>query len=170
MTESDKSLFENVLQSHYVSQDSNSKIDRDPIVSDLTADELILTENFGFEPLSTVTGTSVFHINQQLLNSTSHYLENSSNGYLSGFKLALSRIKKQAENLNAHGIIGLKFDIIPVPTGTTTFAFMATGTAVNMNADNILYRFASPSMFMTTMSAQELFQLAALGYRPVTVV
>jgi uncharacterized protein YbjQ (UPF0145 family) len=131
--------------------------------SDLSANELLLLGESGFEPLGVVSGTSVYQIGFEQSHWTrDQEIEPLSRALLRGRELALSRAAEQAAGLGAHGVVSLRLKVGGYEWAPNMAEFVAVGTAVEQ-ADAA----APESPFATDLSGQELWALRRAGFRPV---
>ena len=81
-----------------------------------------------------------------------------------GYRLAIGRLRDEATEVGAHGVVGvdLLFENLVGSTGTATF--FARGTAVKHPGGAPL-----PSPFLTNASGQHFERLIALGYVPAGI-
>src|SRR5450432_2905411 len=83
-----------------------------PFTSDLTIDELLLLEDVGFEPIELVLGASYFHIGYQSSAwSQNQELTEMSQMMLLARQTAMADIQRQAHDLGADGVLGMRIEI-----------------------------------------------------------
>lgn len=82
-----------------------------------------------------------------------------------GYETAVSRLRDEARELGAHGVVGIELTVGDLVGGYATWTFRATGTAVTLPG-------APPPAepFTTTITGQHLERLIILGFVPVTLV
>jgi uncharacterized protein YbjQ (UPF0145 family) len=131
--------------------------------SDLSASELLLLSEAGFEPLGVVAGTSVYQIGFEQSHWTrNEEIEPLSKALLHGRELAAERALEQAAALGAHGVVSLRLKVGAYEWAPNIAEFVALGTAVRQAGA------AAPARpFATTLSGQDIWALRRAGYRPV---
>jgi len=139
--------------------------------SDLSVSEYTLLGEAGFEPLGFVLGSSVYHIGVQ----AGKWSQNMELGILSqamyhARDLAMSRMRAEAAQLNADGIVGVEIQIQDYVWGEDVIDFVATGTAVRSLRGGAGYRAPDGRAFTSDLSAQDFFRLLAAGAVPVSFV
>lgn len=149
--------------------------------SDLSVNEFALLEREGIRPLTQVMGSSIFkHGWQNLPYGPGSNWGGSSYGYgartteltsISGAfngarERALARLREEAALVGADAVVGVRIDDGEHEwAGDGTVEFTAFGTAVRLPE---ALRTGEP--VITDLSAQQYWQLARAGYRPVGVV
>src|SRR5436305_883657 len=99
--------------------------------SDLTVNEFLLVKQAGFTPLGLVLGTSVYHCGFQLGRwSKNQEMTVLSQAMYHARELAMTRMQREAEALEAEGIVGVQLDQQNHVWGSHTTEFFAIGTAV----------------------------------------
>ena len=91
--------------------------------SDLSVSEYVLLGEAGFEPLGSVVGSSIFHIGLQV----GRWNQNQELGVLtqamySARELAMSRMRAEADQLGADGIVGVKLKMQQTPGGRASWS------------------------------------------------
>lgn len=80
--------------------------------SDLTVNEYLLVADAGFEPLGLVVGSSIYHVGYQRRQFTaSHELTVLSQALYHARELAMERMTAEAEELGAHGVVGVRLQV-----------------------------------------------------------
>ncbi len=139
--------------------------------SDLSVSEYTLLGEAGFEPLGFVLGSSVYHIGVQ----AGKWSQNMELGILSqamyhARDLAMSRMRAEAAQLNADGIVGVQIQIQDYVWGEDVIDFVATGTAVRSLRGDGAFRAPGGRAFTSDLSAQDFFRLLVAGAVPVAFV
>src|SRR5256885_1868950 len=104
--------------------------------SDLTVNEFLLVKQAGFAPLGMVMGVCVYHVAHRTLgNVLSNLGQNTelpqfTQALYDARELAMARMQKEAETLEAEGIVGVQLDQQNHVWGSHTTEFFAIGTAV----------------------------------------
>ncbi|HXP18684.1 MAG TPA: heavy metal-binding domain-containing protein [Streptosporangiaceae bacterium] len=139
--------------------------------SDLSVSEYALLGEAGFEPLGFVVGSSMYHIGLQ----AGKWSENSELDVLTmamynARELAMSRMRGEAQRLNADGIVGVQLIIQEYVWGADVLEFMATGTAVHALPGQSVPRAPDGGPFTSDLSAQDFYRLLAAGATPIAFV
>jgi len=139
--------------------------------SDLSVSEYTLLGEAGFEPLGFVLGSSVYHIGVQ----AGKWSQNMELGILSqamyhARDLAMSRMRAEAAQLNADGIVVVQIQIQDYVWGEDVIDFVATGTAVRSLRGDGAFRAPGGRAFTSDLSAQDFFRLLVAGAVPVAFV
>ena len=150
--------------------DARQRLSSNLFTSDLTVDELVCLEDLGAEPLGLVMGSSIYHIGLQLASYTQNQeLTVLTQAMHSARSLAISRMEKEAEMLEADGVAGVHFNVNRYEWGPELIEFVAVGTAIRTASDA-----GGPSLrpphgrpFASDLSGQELWKLVRAGFRPV---
>jgi uncharacterized protein YbjQ (UPF0145 family) len=137
--------------------------------SDLTVNEYLLVEDAGFEPLGLVLGTSIYHVGYQRRQiGQSHELTVLSQALYHARELAMERMTAEAEQLGAHGVVGVRLEVKGFGSGGHVAEFLAVGTAVRHRDDDHLPAHGRP--FTSDLSGQDFWTLLRTGARPVGLV
>jgi uncharacterized protein YbjQ (UPF0145 family) len=137
--------------------------------SDLSTKEFALTRNVGYQPLSQVMGSSIYHAGWQFRRTYSSFttateLTTLSQAHQHSAQLALSRLQQEAALLKAHGVIGVRFARRDYEWGANMLEVTAIGTAIRL-PDISLPQFP----FLSDLSGQEFWTLLQAGYYPVGI-
>jgi uncharacterized protein YbjQ (UPF0145 family) len=138
--------------------------------SDLSTNELFLTRRLGYQPLSQVMGSSIYHIGWQYTRTYTwdtqvSELSTISNAHRHAAQFALSRLEQEAMLLRAHGVIGVRFIRRDQDWAQNLIEYTAIGTAVR------LPNLPLPSRpFLSDLSGQEFWTLMQAGYYPAGIV
>jgi uncharacterized protein YbjQ (UPF0145 family) len=138
--------------------------------SDLSAKELLLTRQQGYQPLSQVMGSSIYQVGWQYTrqyswNTVAQELTTLSNAHRQAAQLALGRLEQEARLLRAHGVIGVRFTQRSYEWGSNLIEYTAIGTAVKLPNTPLGTR-----PFLSDLSGQEFWTLLQAGYYPAGLV
>ncbi len=138
--------------------------------SDLSSRELLLTRQRGYQPLSQVMGSSIYHIGWQYTRqygwgTSSQELTTLSHAHQHAAQLALGRLEQEATLLRAHGVIGGRFTRRSYEWGSDLLEYTAIGTAIKLPNVPLGNR-----PFLSDLSGQEFWTLLQAGYYPAGVV
>lgn len=139
--------------------------------SDLSVSEYVLLGEAGFEPLGFVVGSSIYHIGIQISRwGQNQELQVLTQAMYSARELAMARMRAEADQLAADGIVGVNLRIQAYVWGQEVLEFIATGTAVRSLAGGGAHRAPDGRAFTSDLSAQDFFRLLAAGAVPVAFV
>jgi uncharacterized protein YbjQ (UPF0145 family) len=139
--------------------------------SDLSVSEYVLLGEAGFEPLGFVVGSSIYHIGVQIGRwSQNQELTVLTQAMYNARELAMSRMRAEADHLQADGIVGVQLRMQMYAWGEGCLEFVATGTAVRHLAGSGAHRAPDGRAFTSDLSAQDFFRLLAAGAVPVSFV
>jgi uncharacterized protein YbjQ (UPF0145 family) len=143
----------------------------DVVTSDLSVSEYLLLAEAGYEPLGFVAGSSMHHIGLP----AAKWPQNAEIDVLTaamrtGRDLAMSRMRAQAQQLSADGIVGVQLVIHEYLWGGDVMEFLATGTAVRSRPGQPSQRPPDGEAFTCDLSVQDLYRLRAAGAVPVACV
>jgi len=139
--------------------------------SDLSVSEYVLLGEAGFEPLGFVVGSSIYHVGLQVGRwSQNQELQVLTQAMYSARELAMLRMRVEAGQLGADGIVGVNLRMQMYAWGQEVLEFVATGTAVKAVAGNGAHRAPDGQAFTSDLSAQDFFRLLAAGAVPVAFV
>lgn len=138
--------------------------------SDLSVNELLLTREQGYSPLSQVMGSSIYHVGWQYARRYSwdtyeQELTTVSQAHQHAAQLALGRLEQEAALLKAHGVIGVRFTQRNYEWGNDLIEYSAIGTAIKLPNTPLGAR-----PFLSDLSGQEFWTLLQAGYYPTGVV
>ena len=134
--------------------------------SDLSVNELALTQQTGYDPLGQVMGSSIYHVGWQWLpqwSGASGELEVLTAAYYQARHLAIGRLQQEAALLGATGVIGVRLERKSYEWGAGMLEFAAIGTAIRERDTPPMQ---SPP-FISDLSGSEFWMLRQAGYRPV---
>jgi uncharacterized protein YbjQ (UPF0145 family) len=137
--------------------------------SDLSTNEFALTRNAGYQPLSQVMGSSIYHVQWQYARTYAGYpsateLTTISQAHLQAAQFALSRLEQEAALLKAHGVVGVRFVTRNYEWGSNMLEYTAIGTAIRLPDTAVPQR-----PFLSDLSGQEFWTLLQTGYSPVGI-
>jgi uncharacterized protein YbjQ (UPF0145 family) len=139
--------------------------------SDLSVSEYALLGEAGFEPLGFVVGSSIYHVGLQVARwSQNQELQVLSQAMYNARELAMARMRAEADQLRADGIVGVNLRMQMYAWGQDVLEFIATGTAVRALAGNGAHRAPDGRAFTSDLSGQDFFRLLASGAVPVAFV
>ncbi|HXW47564.1 MAG TPA: heavy metal-binding domain-containing protein [Streptosporangiaceae bacterium] len=139
--------------------------------SDLSVSEYVLLGEAGFEPLGFVVGSSIYHVGLQIGRwGQNMELQVLTQAMYSARELAMSRMRAEADHLDADGIVGVQLRMQMYAWGQDVLEFVATGTAVRALAGHGGHRAPDGRAFTSDLSAQDFFRLLAAGSVPVAFV
>ncbi len=139
--------------------------------SDLSVNEFVLVQEAGFEPLSMVVGSSMYHVGIQIGRwKQSVELDVLTQAMYHGRTNAMDRMLAEASRVGADGVVGMRLDLVMYEGGQDVLEFMAVGTAVRSKANPGAYRAPNGQPFTSDLSGQEFFTLVRAGHLPVSFV
>jgi uncharacterized protein YbjQ (UPF0145 family) len=139
--------------------------------SDLSVAEYALLCEVGFEPLGFVVGSTIYHIGMQQASWTQNTeLEVLTQAMYNARELAMSRMRNEAQQLNADGIVGVELLIQDYAWTEDELEFVAAGTAVRAQANPGSLRAPDGGPFTSNLSVQDFYRLLATGATPVAFV
>jgi uncharacterized protein YbjQ (UPF0145 family) len=139
--------------------------------SDLSVSEYALLGEAGFEPLGFVVGSSIYHVGLQVARwNRNTELQVLTQAMYNARELAMSRMRSEADHLQADGIVGVNLKMQMYAWGQSCLEFVATGTAVRHLTGQGAHRAPDGGAFTSDLSAQDFFRLLAAGAVPVGFV
>lgn len=135
--------------------------------SNLSVDEWMMVDEVGYEPCGLVFGVAIFHIGLIGVRSGNQEIETLSSALLSARELACQRLQKEAEQADAHGVVGVRLTISMLEGKSHLAQFTAVGTGIRPKKAGASNE-APP--FLSSLSGQEFAVLAMGGYLPVGLV
>jgi uncharacterized protein YbjQ (UPF0145 family) len=137
--------------------------------SDLSVAEYALLCEAGYEPLGFVVGSTIYHVGVQPGNWSENFeLEVLTLAMYNAREIAMSRMRSEAQRLNADGIVGVQLLIQDYVWGEDVLEFIATGTAVRAPGSGARAPDGGP--FTSNLSVQDFYRLLAAGAMPVAFV
>jgi len=144
--------------------------------STFSAKEYLLAREAGYEPVSQVMGSSFMRVGWNSMNNAYGFgwpntgeLDSLTNAHRNARELAIMRMRKEAELLGAHGIIGVHIKIKDFTWSSNVTEFTAVGTAIRIPGNDALTK-SKHIPFTSTLSGQEFWQLYESGFWPTGVV
>jgi uncharacterized protein YbjQ (UPF0145 family) len=139
--------------------------------SDLTINEFLVVTEAGFEPLSMVVGTSMYHVGIQVARwGQSQELGVLSQAMYLGREAAMQRMIAEAASVGADGVVGVRLALNMYQGGQEIMEFMAVGTAVRSKTNPGAYRAPNGQPFTSDLSGQDFYTLCRTGHFPVSFV
>src|SRR5580658_10309923 len=139
--------------------------------SDLSVSADVLLGEAGFEPLGFVIGSSISHVGMQIGRwKQNQELQVLTQAMYNARELAMSRMRAEADQLGADGIVGVQLRMQAYVWGQEVLEFVATGTAVRSLTAAGAHRAPDGRAFTSDLSAQDFFRLLAAGASPVAFV
>lgn len=129
-------------------------------VSLLSVNEFVLTSDLSVQGV--VTGSIVYSLAEEDCPSNSQLMKSATRRKAQIIRTAYDRMEKQASQLNASGVIGIR--LTHQLRDKDLWEYTVQGTAVSGCASGLNDR-----PFTCTFSGQEYFALAAAAYRPVGI-
>ena len=135
--------------------------------SDLSVNEFLLARQSGFEPISQVMGSSIYHVGWQRMPvySYSRELEVITRALNHARVLALGRLAEEAQRVGAHAVIGVHVTRADYEFAGDLIEFNTVGTAVRLRDEP-----APRGLALTNLSGQDFWKLHQSGYWPAGVV
>jgi len=138
--------------------------------SDLSVAEYALLTEANYEPLGFVVGSTIYHIGMQPGKwAQSFELEVLTQAMYNARGLAMARMRNEAHQLGADGIVGVNLMIQDYAWTEDVLEFMAAGTAVRATGGGA-QRPPDGGPFTSDLSAQDFYRLLATGAAPVAMV
>ncbi len=138
--------------------------------SDLSVNEFLLVKESGFHPVGFVMGSSIFHIGMQMRKwGASQELSKLSEAMYTARELAMTRMEKEADELGADGVVGVRLDVNYYEWGADAAEFIAMGTAVKAE-NGQSYRNKKGAPFTSDLSGQDFWRIMQTGHVPQGLV
>lgn len=142
---------------------------RNPATSDLSIDETVALRYVGYEPVSLVMGSSIYHVGYVFRPGMGQAgeLKDLSRAMSDARLAAMHRLEADCRRAGAHGVVGVRLE-------ASRFAghlmeFTAIGTAVVGTRERPGVG-RGRDFFTSDLSGQELYLLAEAGWHPVGMV
>ncbi len=149
----------------------------EPALSDLAVTEFLTLSRAGFLPMGMVIGTSVYDAGWGGAWGQTRELTSLSTAMHKARKLAVDRMRQQAVNHRAEGVVGVRLQVEHHVWrgGHTVAKFVALGTAIAFDREHAAHELKqAPSLllqggrpFTSDLSGQDFVTLLRAGYRPV---
>jgi uncharacterized protein YbjQ (UPF0145 family) len=133
--------------------------------SDLSPDEAALLRREGYRARGLVTGSAMYHVGQAYASAYQDSEVNVlSNAYDEVTRLAVGRLGQELKLIGAHGVVGVRLELIRHEWANGTVEVQVIGTAVEGPGP------APSEPWMCDLSGQEWYALHRAGYEPVGLV
>jgi len=133
--------------------------------SDLSPDEAALLRREGFRPRGLVTGSAMYHVGQAYASAYQDSQVNVlSDAYDEATRLAVSRMRQELQLIGAHGVVGVRLELVRHEWADATVEVQVIGTAVEGPG------LPPKEPWMCDLSGQEWYALHRAGYQPVGLV
>ncbi|MHB2019168.1 MAG: hypothetical protein ACYCW6_19645, partial [Candidatus Xenobia bacterium] len=132
--------------------------------SNLDPAETALLRRVGYEPIATVGGSAMYHVGQAYAGLQDCEVPVLSNAYDEATRLAVSRMEDELKLVAAHGIVGVRFQMIRHEWSDKTIEVQVLGTAVRGPGK------APDEPWLCDLSGHEWWALYRAGYEPVELV
>lgn len=139
--------------------------------SDLSVNEFLLVKAAGYQPITQVAGSSIYHVGWQRLpgrtlwNWGSQELQAISGAMNHARTLALSRMQQEAILAGAQAVVGVRVTRARYDWGNDLIEFNAIGTAIRRTDGP-----ATEHPTLSNLSGQEFWELSRAGYAPRGIV
>ena len=139
--------------------------------SDLSVNEYLLVREAGFEPVSLVMGSCIYHIGMQRGKWKQNMeMEVLTQAMYEARELAMKRMEEEAVDAGADGVVGVQLKVNRHEWGEGDIAeFVAIGTAVVARDKTIDYKTNHGKPFTSDLSGQDFWTLLNAGYRPLSL-
>ncbi len=133
--------------------------------SDLSPDEAALLRRRGYRVLGLVTGSAVYHVGVAYASAYQDCeVRELSGAYNEATRLAVTRMEQEARLLGAHGVVGVRYDMVRHEWSQKMIEVQLVGTAVTAPG-------AAPAEpWLSDLSGQEWWSLTRAGYDPAGLV
>lgn len=139
--------------------------------SDFSVNEFLLVRKAGFEPVGLCVGSCIYHVGIQFAGWTSsRELETLSTAMYEARALAMERMRLEAANMGADGIVGVRLTVKRLEWDTKVLEFVAIGTGVVHAKGHPGFKGPGGQPFTSALSGQDFWTLLAAGYRPLEMV
>jgi uncharacterized protein YbjQ (UPF0145 family) len=155
-----------------IPQDAHRRITQNRqglFTSDLSVSEFTLIRDAGFAPVGLVLGCSIYHLGFRVPRTGNAELAMLSQAMYSARELAMTRMRNEADELGADGVIGVRLEAGQRDWGAEVVEFVAVGTAIK-HREGQLRRAPDGSPFTSDLSGQDFWALLHAGYRPAGLV
>jgi uncharacterized protein YbjQ (UPF0145 family) len=137
--------------------------------SDLSVSEFAVVRDAGFDPVGLVLGCSIYHLGFQVPRTGNVELTTLSQAMYSARELAMTRMREEADELGADGVIGVRLEVGRRDWGVDMAEFVAIGTAIK-HREGQPHRAPDDRPFTSDLSGQDFWTLLHAGHRPVGMV
>ncbi len=139
--------------------------------SDFSVNEFLLVRKAGFEPIGLCVGSCIYHLGFQLAGWTSNReLEVLSTAMYEARALAMERMRAEAANMGADGIVGVRLTVKRLEWDSKVLEFVAIGTGIVHAGGHTGFKGPRGEPFTSALSGQDFWTLLQAGYRPLEMV
>jgi uncharacterized protein YbjQ (UPF0145 family) len=139
--------------------------------SDLSVNEFLLVRKAGFEPIGLCVGSCIYHVGIQYSSWKSNQeLEVLSQAMYHARELAMTRMREEAKQMGADGVVGVRLEIKHLPMEGDILEFVAIGTGIVHGEGHAGFRAHDGGPFTSDLSGQDFYTLLQSGYRPIEMV
>jgi uncharacterized protein YbjQ (UPF0145 family) len=139
--------------------------------SDFSVNEFLLVRKAGFEPVGLCVGSCIYHLGIQYSGwSSNQEMTVLSQAMYHARELAMSRMREEAKDMGADGIVGVQLTVKRLEWDTNILEFMAIGTGVVHAAGHPGFKGIKGQPFTSDLSGQDFWTLLHAGYRPLEMV
>ncbi len=139
--------------------------------SDFTVNEFLLVRKAGFEPVGLCVGSCIYHLGFQFAGwSSSVELETLSTAMYEARALAMERMRQEAANMGADGIVGVRLTVKRLEWDSKVLEFVAIGTGIVHAGGQTAFKGPGGQPFTSALSGQDFWTLLKAGYRPLEMV
>ncbi len=139
--------------------------------SDFSVNEFLLVRKSGFEPIGLCVGSCIYHLGFQFAGwSSSQELEVLSTAMYEARALAMERMKAEAQNMGADGIVGVRLTVKRLEWDAKVLEFVAIGTGIAHAKGHQGFKGPNGTPFTSALSGQDFWTLLQAGYRPLEMV
>jgi len=139
--------------------------------SDFSVNEFLLVRKAGFEPVGLCVGSCIYHLGFQLAGWGSNVeLEQLSLAMYEARALAMERMRLEARNMGADGIVGVRLTVKRLEWDKNILEFVAIGTGIVHAKGHQGFKGPNGQPFTSALSGQDFWTLLSAGYRPLEMV
>jgi len=139
--------------------------------SDFSVNEFLLVRKAGFEPVGLCVGSCIYHLGFQLASWGSNVeLEQLSLAMYEARALAMERMRLEAQNMGADGIVGVRLTVKRLEWDKNILEFVAIGTGIVHAKGHQGFKGPNGQPFTSALSGQDFWTLLSAGYRPLEMV
>jgi len=139
--------------------------------SDFSVNEFLLVRKAGFEPVGLCVGSCIYHLGFQLVCWGSNVeLEQLSLAMYEARALAMERMRLEAQNMGADGIVGVRLTVKRLEWDKNILEFVAIGTGIVHAKGHQGFKGPNGQPFTSALSGQDFWTLLSAGYRPLEMV
>ncbi len=139
--------------------------------SDFSVNEFLLVRKAGFEPVGLCVGSCIYHLGFQFAGLGSNVeLEQLSLAMYEARALAMERMRLEAANMGADGIVGVRLTVKRLEWDSHVLEFVAIGTGIVHAKGHLGFKGPNGQPFTSALSGQDFWTLLSAGYRPLEMV